>query len=118
SVKIDNDPLLAFQLHHVDLITEHSDRGLFLDTSNVVVEPLSGFYFNERSAKQKPATFDSSNAYQKLSFATLSPIPEALMALLNESPAFYNASGDFKTKYLVALNRIVRIAKRILDGKA
>lgn len=117
SAEIDNNPFLAFQLHNLDLITKLTERGLFLDTSSVVIEPLSSFYFEEKRVKPKPSTFDNSSAYQKLSFATLSPIHEALTTLLNESPVFYDGSGDFKTKYLTTLSRIVRNGKRILDGK-
>src|SRR5690606_25747762 len=51
SAEIDNNPFLAFQLHNVDLITDLTERGLFLDTSSVAVEPLSGFYFNKKTAE-------------------------------------------------------------------
>lgn len=90
---------------------------MYLDTSNAVVEPLSSFYLKDQKVKQAPRTFDSNNAYEKLSYASLIPLDQALMALLSEYPVFYNGSGDFKTKYLTTLNRIVRNAKRILDGK-
>lgn len=117
SAEIDNNPFLAFELHKVDLISELTNRGLYLDTSNAVVEPLSSFYLKDQKVKQAPRTFDSNNAYEKLSYASLIPLDQALMALLSEYPVFYNGSGDFKTKYLTTLNRIVRNAKRILDGK-
>ncbi len=116
--EIDNNPFLAFRLHHLDLIEELSKRGLFIKTESATIPEITELYIGNGSGKnRKSDKFELQNAYQKLSYSALSPIHEALYALLPEAPPFYAGSGDFKKKYKVALNRAVKSADRIINGR-
>ncbi|HRO09070.1 MAG TPA: SNF2-related protein [Saprospiraceae bacterium] len=117
SEEIDNNPFLVFELHLLDLIKELEKRGLHINTQTVEIPALTDFYFDKTKSKSKVADFETSNAYQKLSFASLSPIQEPLMSLLAEHPVFYNGSTDFKEKYGKAINKVVRNGQRIITGK-
>ena len=119
SEEIDNNPFLVFELHLLDLIAELNKRGLFINTQSVEIPLLTDFYFEKGKAKTKKekTEFSTQNAYQKLSFSSLSPIHEPLFSLLSESPVFYNSSTNFKEKYTTAVNRMVKNGQRILHGK-
>lgn len=119
SEEIDNNPFLVFELHLVDLISELNKKGLFINTQIVEIPTLIDFYFEKEISKpEKTKTeFNTQNAYQKLSFASLSPIHEPLLSLLSENPVFYNNNANFKEKYRTIINRVVRNGQRILQGK-
>lgn len=117
SAEIDNNPFLVFELHLLDLIGELNKRGMFINTQSVEIPALTDFYFEKGKVRKKRGDFDDRNAYQKLTFSTLSPIHEPLFSLLSEYPVFYNSAADFKEKYTTAVNRIVRNGQRILQGK-
>ncbi len=118
SSEIDNNPFLAFQLHRLDLIGELTQRGLFIHTNPVEIPQLVDFYFDKaEKKKQVLPEFDNLKAYQKLSFTTLTSIQEALYTLLADNPVFYNQTGNFKEKYQIHLNQIIRNAQRIIKGK-
>ncbi len=119
SEEIDNNPFLVFELHLLDLIKELNNKGLAVNTKAVDIPALTDFYFEKgkRASKKNKKEFDNQNAYNKLSFATLSPLNESLLSLLSEKPVFYNKNTDFKEKYRIALNKITRAGQRILQGK-
>lgn len=120
SAEIDNNPFLVFSLHNVDLIAELNKRGLFVSTENAAIPHITDLYFDKaikKSVKQKLPAYNPEQAYQKLSFVTLSPIHEPLMSLLAENPVFYAHSSNFKDKYKTSLYRAVRNTQRILQGK-
>jgi len=116
--EIDNNPFLAFRLHNLNLVEELTKRGLSMKTESAIIPLITEMYFDkERNKEEVPVEFDVRNAYQKLSYSTLSPIHDALYALLPEEPVFYAGSGNFKEKYKVSLNRTVKNADRIVNGK-
>lgn len=119
SEEIDNNPFLVFELHLLDLIAELKKRGLFISTEAVEIPVLTDFFFEKGKTKTKKEKieFDNRNAYQKLSFSSLSPIHESLFLLLAENPVFYNSNADFKERYAKQIRRIVKNGQRILTGK-
>ncbi|HRP32996.1 MAG TPA: SNF2-related protein [Agriterribacter sp.] len=116
SAEIDNNPFLVFDLHKVNLIEEMNQRGIFVTQEAITIPKLTDFYFQKKPAKKK-ADDHPQNAYQKLSFSTLTPIHEPLIALLSDFPVFYPGQSDFKEKYRKAISSIVKDAQKILQGK-
>ncbi len=119
SAEIDNNPFLVFELHLLDLIAELNKRGLFISAQSVEIPLLTDFYFERTKSRVRKSkrAFDRQKAYQKLSFASLSPIHEPLFSLLSGNPVFYTGGADFKEKYTTSVNRMVRNGQRILKGK-
>ena len=116
SAEIDNNPFLVFTLHHVDLLHELAKLGIVIKKENIEIPKLRNLYF-EKGVSQLNK-YNPESAYQKLSFAGLSPIHGPLTALLSANPAFYTASSsDFREKYQAALNRIVKTTQRAAIGK-
>lgn len=117
SAEIDNDPFLVFGLHKVDMIGEMNKRGIFVTKETTEIPALTDLYFVKPAKRTKATAYNHEKAYQKLSFASLSPIHAPLAALLADFPAFYQGSGNFKEKYGKALGKIVKNAQKILQGK-
>jgi uncharacterized Zn finger protein len=117
SEEIDNNPFLVFDLHLLDLTAELNKRGLFFNKESVEIPVLTDFYFEKEKKKKEKIEFDTQNAYQKLSFSSLSPIHQPLFSLLSENPVFYNNSANFKDKYTAHINKVVRNSQRVLQGK-
>jgi uncharacterized Zn finger protein len=116
SAEIDNNPFLVFTLHNVDLLLELAKLGLVIKKENIEIPKLRNLYLEKGSTKINQ--YNPENAYQKLSFARLSPVHGPLTALLSANPAFYTASSsDFREKYQAALNRIVKNTQRAASGK-
>ena len=115
SAEIDNNPFLVFSLHNVDLLKELEKFGVVINQGNIDVPKIKDLYFGK---KEEAKEYNPEDAYRKLSFAKLSPIHEPLTALLSPEPPFYTvSSGDFRAKYLTALNRIVKNTRRAATGK-
>jgi uncharacterized Zn finger protein len=115
SAEIDNNPFLAFSLHNVDLLNELNKLGIVIKKKNIEIPKLKSLFFGKKSEK-KP--YNSEDAYQKLSYSGLSPIHEPLTALLTPYPAFYTSSAaDFREKYRIHLNRIVKNTQKAAKGK-
>lgn len=115
SAEIDNNPFLVFSLHNVDLLTELEKLGIVINKQHIEIPKIKDFYF-EKGGREKE--YNPESAYQKLSFAKLSPIHGALTSLLSPSPAFYTASAtDFREKYRATLNRVVKNTQRAASGK-
>ncbi len=114
SAEIDNNPFLIFSLHNVNLVDELSQLGVVVHTSTVEIPKLADLYFD---AKKKLTPFNPDDAYQKLSFAKLSPLHEPLTALLSDFPAFYQGAGNFKEKYAGKIARVVKNAQKVVQGK-
>lgn len=120
SAEIDNNPFLVFGLHNIDLIEELNKRGLFINKETATIPLITDLYFDKevkKSVKKKLPGFDMAKAYEKLPFTSLSPLHEPLLSLLSEQPVFYTGAGNFKDKYRTSVNRSVRNAQRILQGK-
>jgi SNF2 family DNA or RNA helicase/uncharacterized Zn finger protein len=118
SAEIDNNPFLVFGLHRVDLIAELQKRGIIVTIENTEIPNLKDLYLDAQlSKKRKNVKFDAERAYQKLSYATLTPIYDPLSALLTDAPVFYTGNGNFKEKYVAALRRTVKNTQRIIQGK-
>lgn len=115
SAEIDNNPFLVFELHNVNLIEELNKRGIFVNKTAIQIPKITDLYFDAK--KKKTTSFDEKNAYQKLSFSKLTPIHEPLTALLTDSPVFYPDKGNFKEKYCSKINRTVKAAQKVVQGK-
>lgn len=115
SAEIDNNPFLAFSLHNVDLLMELNKLGIVIKRKNIEIPKLKDLFF-EKVKEAKP--YNPEDAYQKLSYAGLTPIHEPLSALLRPHPAFYTSSAaDFREKYRGHLNRIVKNTQKAASGK-
>jgi SNF2 family DNA or RNA helicase/uncharacterized Zn finger protein len=115
SAEIDNNPFHVFSLHNVELLDELAKLGIVINKQNIEIPKIKSLYFGKKSETIK---YNPENAYQKLSFTKLSPIHEALTALLSPFPAFYTSSdSDFREKYLASLNRIVKNTQKAAKGK-
>lgn len=115
SAEIDNNPFLAFSLHRVDLLAELNKLGIVIKKKNIEIPRLKNLFF-EKAKEAKP--YNPEDAYQKLSYAGLSPIHGSLSALLAPFPAFYTSSAaDFREKYRSHLNRIVKNTQKVASGK-
>lgn len=115
SAEIDNNPFLVFELHNVNIIEELGKLGIFVDINTSEIPKITDLYFDKKN-KNIPE-FNSDNAYQKLSFSKLSPINDALTALLSEFPPFYQGTGNFKEKYSAKIARTVKAAQKVVQGK-
>lgn len=115
SAEIDNNPFLVFTLHQVDLIAELKKLGVFVKKETAEIPHLANIYF--KHGIKKTGVFNPDDAYQKLSFAKLSPLHEPLAALLSDTPPFYTQSGNFKEKYTLKVGRIVKNAQKVVQGK-
>jgi len=115
SAEIDNNPFLVFDLHKVNLIEELNKLGVFINKESNEILKITDLYFDPK--KKKSTTFNSENAYTKLSFTKLMPIHEPLMVLLSDFPAFYQGSGNFKEKYNIKINKTVKQAQKVVQGK-
>ncbi len=116
SSEIDNNPFLVFELHRVNLPKELNKRGLVLQMKNYTV-PMQKELYLPKSKKQNLISTEQQNAYQKLNFSELTSIHTPLSALLQANPPFYSHSSDFKEKYIISLNRIVKNAGKIIQNK-
>lgn len=114
SAEIDNNPFLVFQLHRVDLLAELKERGLIISQGNIEVPQLTDLYFQKEKQKK---VFNSENAYKKVDLSGLTPLDDALVALLSDFPAFYPGKANFKNWYGTTLNRVSKAANRIIQGK-
>jgi len=117
STEIDNDPFLVFKLHNVDLIAEMNKRGFFVTQVHSEIPKLSDLLNHKSNSENSTNLFNPETAYQKLSFAKLISIHEPLAALLSANPVFYPSNADFKEKYLISLNRVVKTAQKLIQGK-
>jgi len=115
SEEIDNNPFLVFSLHNVDLISELNKLGVFVKKEKVDIPKITDIYFNKVGNVKKE--YNPEDAYLKLSFSGLSPIHEPLTALLSDDPPFYTQRGNFKEKYVVKINRVVKNAQKVVQGK-
>ena len=115
SAEIDNNPFLAFTLHNVDLFSELDKRGVIIKKENTEIPKLKPLFFGKDNVKK---AYDPETAYRKLSFSGLTPLHELLTALLKPNPPFYISSAtDFREKYSVHLNRVVKNTRRAATGK-
>jgi SNF2 family DNA or RNA helicase/uncharacterized Zn finger protein len=114
SMEIDNNPFLVFGLHNVDLLAELNKHGIFVNKQNIELQNVADLYFTKAP---KTKQYDANKAYEKLPFATLTPIHEALATLLTDNPVFYQGSGNFKEKYVAKINKVVKQAQKIVQGK-
>ena len=123
SAEIDNNPFLVFDLHKVNLIEELGKLGVLVSKEKTEIAKITDLYFEEKlilrpaQHKKKEKSYNTENAYAKLSFTNLTPIHEPLTVLLSSSPAFYQGVGDFKEKYILKINKTVKNAQRVVQGK-
>ena len=116
SAEIDNNPFLVFDLHWADLIKELNNHGILISRKTTEIPFLNDLCLENKSTRELKH-FNPEDAYQKLSYATLEPIHEPLIALLDDNPAFFPGKTNFKQLYQKSLNRVVLNAGRILQGK-
>jgi len=115
SAEIDNNPFLVFTLHNVNLIQELEKFDVFVNKQTVEISKITDLYFDTK--KKKTEKYNAENAYTKLSFTKLSPIHEPLTVLLSDFPVFYQGVGNFKEKYILKIDKTVKNAQRVVQGK-
>jgi SNF2 family DNA or RNA helicase/uncharacterized Zn finger protein len=115
SAEIDNNPFLVFELHLLNLLEELNKLGIYIDKQATDILHIKDIYFDTN--KPKKIDFNTENAYQKLNFSKLKTIQEPITALLSDFPVFYQNSGNFKEKYVVKFNKIVKNAEKVVNGK-
>lgn len=123
SAEIDNNPFLAFSLHRVDLPLELKKENIHIQRQgNNDIPLLKNLLFPEKlkSAGKKLAsdtTAPTESNFQKLNFASLTPVHEPLIELLADAPVFYQNPGNFREKYALTLRKVIRNAERVIQGK-
>lgn len=106
--EIDNNPFLIFELHGVDLLRELQERGIRLDTKEMMSPvDLKTLVCEEKNA-ERPVIAGKFTPDMTL----LSPMGHLLGELLPSSPAFYDA-GDFLSVYRKALGKCSRLADKL-----
>ncbi len=115
SAEIDNNPFLVFDLHNVDLVRELEKLGVFVNKQTAEISKITDLYFDKQ--KKKQVKYNEENAYTKLSFTKLLPIHEPLAVLLSDFPAFYQGTGNFKEKYISKIDKTVKTAQKVVQGK-
>ena len=115
SSEIDNNPFLVFDLHNVNLIQELEKLGVFVNKQTTEISKITDLYFEPKKKKQEK--YKEENAYTKLSFTKLTPIHEPLNVLLSDFPAFYQGNGNFKEKYILKIDKTVKNAQKVVQGK-
>ncbi len=110
SSELDNDPLLLFKLHGLDLLAELEKRGLISQNSQNVMQPedfRDVFSFdNYRLEEDKP--------FPEIDYTTLPDWVDQLPMLLKPQPAFC-PSGDFRSEYSKTIKRIAKAARKCLE---
>ncbi|MDR2999678.1 MAG: DEAD/DEAH box helicase [Fibromonadaceae bacterium] len=114
SREIDNNPFLVFEIHNVSLLEELKKRGIFVNDPKKTEIP---FLKNLWQIKTNITPFDEKFLANHIDFSDFQNISNTLVQLLPEAAPFYY-SGNFKEKYGVQLNNIVKNTNRILSGKA
>ncbi len=119
SAEIDNNPFLVFGLHRVDLIKELEKHGVFVQAVSSEDVPLVQDLFIQADVKKPKTktTFLEENAYQKIPYASLPNLQQPIVELLEASPVFYQNIGIFRDKYAAKINKVVKAAQRIVQGK-
>ena len=115
SAEIDNNPFLVFDLHNVNLIQELEKLGVFVNKQSVEIPKITDLYFNVKKSTQEK--YNEKNAYTKLSFTKLHPLHEPLAVMLSDFPPFYQGSGNFKEKYVLKIDKTVKSAQKVIQGK-
>ena len=116
SEEIDNNPFLVFLLHNVDLLKELEKHEVYIEKKNIHVAELEELFLLKGKKKHNPDYIED-NAYQKLPFTNLTSIHEQLTNLLQDNPVFYPNNANFKERYVHKLNKIVKNAQKIIEGK-
>lgn len=121
--EIDNNPFVVFDLHGVDLLSTLSERGIFISTTHAVIPSFESYCRTPEKKKGKwskkdQVGYQEENSYQKLRFSTLTATNGPLIALLEESPAFYQGAGNFKDKYRQKLTSIIKNAGKVIAKSA
>lgn len=116
--EIDNNPFLVFELHGVDLVAALNKQGVYISTEHAAIPSFESYCRSTKKVKKVRTDYQRENSFQKLSFGKLSTIQEPLIALLEDAPAFYQGTGDFKEKYRTALKKIMNLATMAIGRTA
>lgn len=118
SMEIDNNPLLVFSLHGVDLLKELQDRNIVAgNTAEIMqVEDVSAVLGDEEKHLYLPSEELPESAFSAPDYTTLPDLSQLLPQLLPESPAFC-LNNDFKAVYAKEIDYIAKNATRVLLGK-
>lgn len=106
--EIDNNPFLIFELHGVNLLRELQQRGIRLDTK----ELLSPVEWDSLMRLEKKVERPAVAGRFIPDMTALHPMGKLLCELLAPSPAFYDA-GDFLPVYSKAMGRCSRLAVKV-----
>jgi uncharacterized Zn finger protein len=111
--EIDNNPFLVFETHNVNLLDELKKREIISQDHQKTEIPTM-----ENLLKTKDTLSETLEdaVYERIDFSGLQDISQALTQLLTDAPPFY-PSGNFRERYAIQLNRIVKDASRILSKK-
>lgn len=110
SSELDNDPLLIFKLHGLDLLEELEKRGLISQESQKATQP------EEFSNVFSPDNchLEEGKAFPEIDYTTLPDLVDQLPMLLKSKPAFC-PSGDFRQEYSMLIKRLSKAAQKCLD---
>ena len=128
SEEIDNNPLLVFRLHGVDLqdelrkehiyiVKDHAPIPSLKDLLGVTPEKAKGGAGKQEVAPVFVGTTGGALT-GSLDFSALAPLTDALIRLLPNDPVFYTYGGNFRDKYALMLQKAVRTAAWVVEGKA
>jgi uncharacterized Zn finger protein len=131
SEEIDNDPFLVFRLHGVDLREEFKKENIDIGEAHVAVPSLKELLAAATVKAEKPKSGPGRKAAEvsasvgttegavnaSLDFSTLTPLTDALIQLLADDPVFYTKGGNFRDKYTLMLQKAVKMAVRVVEGK-
>jgi SNF2 family DNA or RNA helicase/uncharacterized Zn finger protein len=114
SREIDNNPFLVFNLHKVNLLEELTKRGIYIaDQRRTEIPTLDSLL---KINKSKDTGVAAEAVYERVDFSLLHNISEAMVQLLPNAPLFY-PEGNFRDKYAVQYNHIIKQTVRIFSKK-
>jgi len=116
SSEIDQNPLLLFELHGLDLRKTLQEKGLQLDTDTQLVEKMENLYPAKRKKTGKPIVPEV-KTHKPVPLPPLPSLLEPITSLMDPNPLFHIGAGDFREIYIRQLKNIAKIADRLLTGR-
>jgi uncharacterized Zn finger protein/superfamily II DNA or RNA helicase len=111
SREIDNNPFMVFKIHGVDLIEELKNRGLALDTENLIEVPDTDALIIKDKDPKEPEDFSRTD------FSVISDNFSAIGNILPKETPFYQEASFYK-KYNAQTALLAKTAKNILERKS
>lgn len=117
SAEIDNDPLLVFSLHALDLRQRLEERGHRVVAVTAPIPELKELYSPLRVAGSSKDRFSSMPVTKPFVIPPLPDLTEPILALLEPRPVFFEGSTDFRELYANQVRKAAVQAQRLLSGK-